>query len=492
MVKSFETTASMQFYEVSGASAGSAGLVPLYAVASGVLPSVYQLTSGRSQIGRDEDVAVRVDAQAVSRKHALIYVEDGIGWKIIDLQSRNGTLVNGKFIRESRLQHMDELRIGDAIFKFIEKNSEAFQGYRYDGTMEPGASRRATMATSLLGGAQMDYIVSCIERIASTMLSVIIRGESGTGKEVAAREIHRLSGRRGNFVAVNCAAIPAPLLESELFGYRRGAFSGADRDKIGLIKAAHGGTLFLDEIGDMPLEAQAKLLRVLQAREVMPIGATTAEAVDVRVVCATHRDLAQQQAQGQFRGDLYARLQEYVVWLPPLRDRKEDIYLLSKAFLARMEGDPVQLSFPFLIGLLHYNWPFNVRELEACLKRAVALSEGSVLGAQHLPESLSAAMQSYGVRQEDSFSGTLAVPGQGSPASGHIAAAPQVVPVNPAHQSSRPGPSPSTPSEAELRALLSEYRGNVAAVGRVLGKERMQIHRWMKRYGIEVSDYRAG
>jgi len=163
----------------------------------------------------------------------------------------------------------------------------------------------------------------------------VILGETGTGKEVAARGIHRASGRRGSFQAINCAAIPPSLLESELFGYRRGAFSGADRDKPGLIKLADGGTLFLDEIGDMPLDAQAKLLRVLQAREVFPLGATTAEHVNIRVACATHRDLNRLVKEGKFRGDLFARLNEHVVRLPPLRERKEDVYQLARSFTAR-------------------------------------------------------------------------------------------------------------------------------------------------------------
>ena len=171
------------------------------------------------------------------------------------------------------------------------------------------ASARRRLFTELVGGAQIDHIAADIERIAPTELSAVILGETGTGKEVVARGIHRFSGRRGSLQAINCAAIPHNLLESELFGYRRGAFSGADRDKPGLIKLADNGTLFLDEIGDMPLDAQAKLLRVLQSREVFPLGATTPERVDVRVVCATHRDLYQYVKEGKFRGDLLARLE---------------------------------------------------------------------------------------------------------------------------------------------------------------------------------------
>ncbi|RYE84189.1 MAG: Fis family transcriptional regulator, partial [Myxococcales bacterium] len=371
-----------------------------------------------------------------------------------------------------------EVRVGDVVFKFVEGGAAQYRGYRFDGTMEAGA-QRAAPPSLLLGGAQMDRIAASLEKIAPTMLSVIVRGESGTGKEVAAREVHRLSGRRGPFVAVNCAAIPSQLLESELFGYRKGAFSGADRDKVGLIKAAHLGTLFLDEIGDMSLDAQAKLLRVLQAREVMPVGATSAEPVDVRIVCATHRDLALRQASGEFRGDLYARLNEYAVTLPPLRDRKEDIYLLTRALLARHGRQDLQLAFGLMVSLLHYDWPFNVRELEACVKRAIALADGPVLEAPHLPDALREAMATYGRRD----------PGRppSQPPATDLSATAQGLP-SPAFAGLRG----AAPTEPELRALLSAHRGNVAAVGRLLGKERMQIHRWMKRYGITVDDYRQG
>jgi transcriptional regulator with GAF, ATPase, and Fis domain len=474
------TTASMEVYEGATGETHVAGLVTLYAQAPTPLDGVYRLSAPKMVIGRDDGCEIRLDANAVSRRHAVIE-RDASGFKITDMGSRNGTLVDGAFVASAYLEHGSEVRIGDAIFKFVERGAQTWAGYRYDGTMEPGHRRLASEATMLLGGAQMDRIVASLEKIARTPLSVILHGESGTGKEVAASEVHRLSGRKGAFVPVNCAAIPQALLESELFGYRRGAFSGADRDKVGLVKAAHGGTLFLDEIGDMPIEAQAKLLRVIQMREVMPVGATATEPVDVRIVCATHRDLAVQQAKGAFRGDLFARLNEYAVLLPPLRDRKEDVYLLTRAMLGRQGRLDVVPTFPFFVGLVHYDWPFNVRELEACIKRALALAEGRTLEASHLPDALREAMSTYGRRD------------------GHTPPPPP--PMGPERHSQPPGamfPPPSSiptsraqaPSEAELRQLLAYHRGNVAAVGRVLGKERMQIHRWMKRYSIDISEYR--
>jgi transcriptional regulator with GAF, ATPase, and Fis domain len=497
----------MQMYEGSSTDDFVPGLIVLFGASSKPLPGVFLLHLQSAVIGREPGVEVCIEVNAVSRRHAMLTL-DGGQWRINDLASRNGTIVDGAFVSEAFLEHNCEVRIGDALFKFVEAGGRSYSGYRFDGTMEPGATRLARQATMLLGGAQMDRIVASLEKIAPTLLSVIIKGESGTGKEVAASEVHRLSGRKGQFIAVNCAAIPASLLESELFGYRKGAFSGADRDKMGLVKAANNGTLFLDEIGDMPIEAQAKLLRVLQSREVTPVGATAAEPVDVRIVCATHRDLASLQQRGTFRGDLFARLNEYSVTLPPLRDRKEDIFLLTRAMLARHGRQDLGLSFPFLVGLFHYDWPFNVRELEACIKRAVALASGPALEAMHLPDALREAMAGYGRRESapPAAAGPPMAPGPPwSP--GPPGPLPQPGrPQEPSWQpqggfvpSGAPGgfaapaaPRAQAPSEGELRALLSTHRGNVAAVGRVLGKERMQIHRWMKKYNIEIAEYRAG
>ncbi len=196
-------------------------------------------------------------------------------------------MVDGAYVGEVELEPNHEIRVGDAMFKFAPAGADKCVAYRIDGNVS--GDRRAKAFSELVGGAQMDQIAADIERIAPTELSAVVLGETGTGKEVVARGIHRYSGRKGTLQAINCAAIPHNLLESELFGYRRGAFSGADRDKPGLVHGADGGTLFLDEIGDMPLETQAKLLRLLESGEMLPLGATRAERVDVRTICATSR-----------------------------------------------------------------------------------------------------------------------------------------------------------------------------------------------------------
>jgi transcriptional regulator with GAF, ATPase, and Fis domain len=476
-------TTDPAFVGGSPESASRPGLVLLYARNFEQFLPAYPFHKPGVVIGRDATADVCVPEQAVSRQHARISF-DGARWTLTDLGSRNGTMVDGMFVtHDVELEHLHEIRVGDALFKFVAGNAEQYAAYHIDGRVL--GQPRARQITGLVGGWQMDVIAADFERIAPTQLSCVILGETGTGKEVAARELHRVSGRRGSMQAINCAAIPHNLLESELFGFRRGAFSGADRDKPGLIKLADGGTLLLDEIGDMPLEAQAKLLRVLQSHEVFPLGATAPEQVDVRVVCATHRDLHQYVREGKFRGDLFARVSEHVVKLPPLRERKEDVYQLARLFCARYGRPQLGFSFSFAVALLHYDWPFNVRELESCLKRAAALATGDVIDVGQLPEAMAALMRDYGARPPGAGPGSVGVSERESrmpgPASG--SGSPSAIP--PAISSRRP-----PPSEGELRDLLTRHRGNIAAVGRDLGKERMQVHRWMKRYGISVEEYR--
>lgn len=455
----------MQEFGASGGAraGGSPGFVLLYAEAHPALPAAWPFTKTTLTVGREPPSDVALPVSAVSRLHAEVRW-DGTGWVIRDAQSRNGVLVNGCRIAECHLEPLDEVRIGDAILKFVDKQAEEYQKYRLDGSMAPGSARAAQNPSSVVGGYRMDSIVADMERIAASELNVLLLGPSGTGKEVVANELHRLSGRPGPLCAINCAAIPANLLESELFGYRRGAFSGADRDKPGLIRAAHRGTLLLDEIGDMPLDAQAKLLRVIQSKEVLPLGATQPEHVDLRIACATHRDLTRLRHENRFREDLFARLNEYQVRLPALHERKEDIHSLFRSFLGRHGRPDLKPSVPFMVALLHHDWPHNVRELEAATKRAAALATQPVLEVDLLPDAVREAVQDYG--RSSGPASTL----------DPIAAA---------------DASPGAPSEEQLRALLQRHAGNVAAVGRELGKARMQIHRWMKRHGIEVDEYRS-
>jgi two-component system, NtrC family, response regulator len=231
---------------------------------------------------------------------------------------------------------------------------------------------------------EMQRICRTIEKVAPTSATVLILGESGTGKELLARALHDLSPRRGlRFAAINCAAIPETLLESELFGYEKGAFTGAAKQTLGKIETANGGTLFLDEIGDLPVSLQAKLLRFLQERVIERVGGRQEIPVDVRIVCATHQILKDQIVSGKFREDLYYRLAEIVVEIPPLRFRKGDAILLTHVFVRKFATEQhrsaMTLSPEALNAIEAYNWPGNVRELENILKRAVIMADGSMI-----------------------------------------------------------------------------------------------------------------
>ena len=245
-------------------------------------------------------------------------------------------------------------------------------------------SRRPTRG--VLGeSAAMKRLLDDLSLMGPSTASVLLRGESGTGKEMVARRLHELSGRKGPFVAVNCGALPASLLEAELFGHEKGAFTGALAAKVGKVRQADGGTLFLDEIGDMPLEAQTRLLRVLEERQVEPIGASRPVEVDIRVVAATHRDLVAMGAEGRFRDDLRYRLEVLVVTLPPLRERDRDVLLLAKAFLAHYAGArKLEFSPSAEATLMAYAWPGNVRELRNVVERGCVLARSSQVGPEVL------------------------------------------------------------------------------------------------------------
>jgi transcriptional regulator with PAS, ATPase and Fis domain len=281
-------------------------------------------------------------------------------------------------------------------------------------------------------------------------------GETGTGKELLARALHSDSKRTGPFVAVNCGALPSALVESLLFGHVRGSFSGAVRDEVGLIRSAEKGTLFLDEIGDFPLPAQASLLRVLQEREVLPVGGTRAARVDLRVVCATHRELDACVTAGSFRADLLARLDGFRRTIPPLRDRREDLGLLVATLLSKLvPGNENAVSFEpsAARALASYDWPGNVRELEQTLSRALALHPDGCIGRLAL-----------------GLNPRLASP----------------------HQENRDRVfnEQETQLRARLRDELGRYQGNVSQVARAMGKARTQVQRWIRRFGLDPEAYR--
>jgi len=283
----------------------------------------------------------------------------------------------GAFDYVSKPVVLDELR---TMVRSALKLSEPGAGAAVPAPAQEGGSR-------LIGASQaMQALRAQIARLARSQAPIAINGESGSGKELAAREIHAQSARAGKpFVAVNCGAIPEALMEAEFFGYRKGAFTGAGEDRDGFFQAANGGTLMLDEVADLPLAMQVKLLRAIQERRVRKIGATAEEAVDVRIVSATHKDLARCVENGQFRQDLFYRLNVIELTLPPLRQRLDDLGLLADAILARLAGPGgARLGPGVLDALRAYSFPGNVRELENVLERALAFADDGVIEAASL------------------------------------------------------------------------------------------------------------
>jgi DNA-binding NtrC family response regulator len=325
----------------------------------------------------------------------------------------------------------------------------------------------------LLGtSAAMRGLHALLSQVAARELTVLLTGETGTGKELAARAVHAESPRRDRpFVAVNCGALPAELVESELFGHAKGAFTGATVAKSGLFEEAHGGTLFLDEIGDLPLPVQVKLNRALQEKEVRRVGTTTPVKVDVRVVAATHRDLAAEVAAGRFREDLYYRLNVVTVRLPALRERREDIALLAMHFLSRAGRPGLEGFAPeALRALTAYAWPGNVRQLENAVARAVAVAQGPRIGVEDLPPEMGVAR---------------AAQTAGAPAGRIPAEALAKLPYREAVDSAR-----DTVSREYLSALMQEFGGNVTHAAERAGMERESLHRLLKRYGVRSDDFK--
>jgi DNA-binding NtrC family response regulator len=292
-------------------------------------------------------------------------------------------------IQLGAIDYFEKGREPDELMHRIERALAAKALRQENANLRAQVRDRYGLPGLLAGSAQMAQVVELVRRVAPTSATVLIQGESGTGKEVIAKAIHHASERaRGPFVAINCGALPETLLESEIFGHVRGAFTGASGAKKGLFEEAHGGTLLLDEIGEMAPSLQVKLLRALQSGEIRPVGSTQSITVDVRIVAATNRDLEQLIRQGGFREDLFYRLNVIPVTLPPLRERREDIPLLAEHFLGRAGarlGRSLRLSPAAVDRLLRYPWPGNVRELENAIERTAILARHEVIEPDDLP-----------------------------------------------------------------------------------------------------------
>lgn len=390
-------------------------------------------------IGREDGLAMRLADPNASRRHARLSRE-GDGVFLLDLGSRNGTFVNGRRVQSTRLAMGDIVRIGDSVAVVTDR---------------PGVP--VEIAPGLHGGALMAQVLAAAQRAAPSNLPIILEGETGTGKEVVARAIHAWSGRSGDFVAVNCAAMPEGLAEGELFGYRRGAFTGADRASPGVFRSADGGTLLLDEVVDLPLVIQAKLLRALEQQEVQPLGESRPVPVDVRVILAAQSPLRLAVETERFRGDLLARLDGLTVRLPPLRDRVGDVpALFQRLFAVHNEGVGPALEADFVERLCLYDWPFNVREVALLAKRLHVLCDPQAsLTASDLPARM--------------LEGSA---GQGAPSE-----------ASPA----RDAEAPALPA---MLAALRACQGNVTQAAGALGISRQRAYRMLQGHAVDIEEVR--
>jgi DNA-binding NtrC family response regulator len=400
----------------------------------------FDSSSDRLQIGSHPLNEVEVRDRTVSRFHCEVFVDrDGRAW-VKDLGSRNGTRVNGVRVREAELQEGMVLRVGQLELVFTplaERNELPVAPVTSFGTLVGSSVPLRTAFAQLAKAAAKD-------------VTVLLTGESGTGKSEAAELLHEQSGRAGKPLrVVDCAAVPANLLESELFGHERGAFTGAIQRRVGVFEEAEGGTVFLDEVGELPLDLQPKLLRVLEAREVRRLGANRYLPVDVRVVAATNRDLRAEVNVGRFRPDLYFRLAVLTVRLPPLRERPGDIPLIAKQLLGRLTLDEETrraLAEPAFLSRLQLSpWPGNVRELRNHLERCAALQE---------------ALQ----------------PASEDPSPQHLDALDVSIPFSEARRRLL-----DTFEQGYVRALLDRHDGNVSRAAATAGVDRAHLHRIMRR-----------
>jgi transcriptional regulator with GAF, ATPase, and Fis domain len=328
----------------------------------------YVISGDVIRIGKVEGNDVVLPEETVSRVHCEI-LRDQKGHLLRDLNSTNGTFLDGAEIREAYIRAGSVITVGTVQLKF----------QPYEERIEILPSERDSLGELVGGSLRMREIFGLIERIAPTEATVLIEGETGTGKDLVARTIHGISRRKGGpFIVVDCGAVAGNLIESELFGHEKGAFTGASATRQGAFELANGGTLFLDELGELSLELQPKLLRVLEQREIRRVGGNRTIKVDIRVVAATKRDLLREVQQGKFREDLFFRLAVVPIRMPSLKERKEDLPLLVRSFLTRIDGgQPRELDESAMSALVAHDWPGNVRELRNVLERGVYLAPGA-------------------------------------------------------------------------------------------------------------------
>ena len=413
------------------------------------IPFEHAIEIGRRPQTRPGLVSCCLSDPGVSARHARVTRSRSGAFEVTDLGSKNGTSVEGHLIS-------GPTKIGDGTLLFVgghallmrDLSEDALFAIReeIDQPLGPVATLSASMATA----------IHRLRRLARAGKEILLSGETGVGKEVYAHAVHRASGRPGRFVALNCAAIPTDLVESELFGFVRGAHSQAVANKPGLIEEAEHGTLFLDEIGDMPAPAQAKLLRFLQGHEYVPLGDRETRRMDVRVIAATSSLAPSAQAHG-LRHDLLARFGAEPIVLPPLRERREDLGALVRHFLGQQVGPVRPLETGAFLALCLHDWPLNVRELENVIREALLYSEGNpAIRLADLPRA---------VRER--------------------------VKVDDGKSAARRRSPRARPDKAEIEALLVRHQGNVAEVARELDRQWAVVWRWIRKSGLDVEKYRG-
>ena len=444
----YESSDEIMTRAAAGTGSAPAGVAAL--VLTGSHKGTSKVVGGRLTIGKAADNDLVLTDDTVSRHHCeIVRAPDGL--HVRDLDSTNGTKVDGTRIREAMLQPGGVLKVGEVEIQFKPTAHK----------IEVLPSDKPNFGSAIGQSLAMRTIFGVLERIAPTDATVLLEGETGTGKDVLARAIWSGSTRGGKpFLVVDCGAVTYSLIESELFGHERGAFTGAVSTRQGAFELADGGTVFLDEIGELPLDVQPKLLRVLEMREFRRVGGNKTLSTNVRVIAATKRDLQREVAAGKFREDLYFRLAVVPVTVPPLRARRDDIPALVTHILKAASGDGLSVSPETLQALAAHDWPGNVRELRNVLERAIYMAQATgskEIGVVTLPTGHGAADAAFHFEPEKSYRETRA----------------------------------KYDAEFEKRYvkwLLGRHGGNISAAAREAKMDRKHLHDIAKKHGLRGSD----
>jgi two-component system response regulator HydG len=422
------------------------------------------------RLGRDRAAEIRLIDHQISRFHAALRWSPTSGFMLEDLGSRNGCYLNGAHCTRARLAHGDELRLGNTVLLFSDGRPATGADASAQATRAAEGTRAGDSALPAIIGdspAMLD-VLRLVAKAARAPVTVLVRGESGTGKELIAHAIHHGSPQaNGPLVILNCSTLHGDLLNSELFGHERGAFTGALERRPGAFERAADGTLFLDEIGELPLETQATLLRVVEGKGFTRLGGTERVTPQVRLIAATHRDLRSLVSEGRFREDLYFRLAVLELYLPALRERDDDVPRLAQYFLERAASKLVggSLSFsPAALDLLQrYRWPGNVRELRNVIERVAILADTTTIEPRDLPPEIQAAAASAIHVAAPSETGSASLPTRG------------------------PFPSLDQLERHHIEHALALAGGNKSRAARLLGIDRMTLYNRLKRYGTATS-----